>query len=176
MEGWIKLHRRLLNWEWFTTPNMTQLFIYLLLTATHKDGKFKGYNIKRGQTVVGLTSLNKKTGISVRSLRTCINRLKSTGEITVQATNKFSIITICNYDSYNDNKNGSDRVSDMQADNQPTGNRQATDNIQEYKEDKKVEEERNKKAEILKKIIEEDLSEREKETQAFIDDLMNDRI
>jgi hypothetical protein len=176
MEGWIKLHRKFQKWEWYSNSDMVHLFIHLLITATHKDGKWKGQEIKRGQTVAGISSLHKKTGISVQTLRTCINRLKLTGEITVKSTNKYSIITICNYDDYQFKDDPSNNQINTQTNNQLTNNQQTTNYIQEYKEDKKVEEERNKKAEILKKIIEEDLSEREKETQAFIDDLMNDRI
>jgi len=138
MEGWIKLHRKLLTWEWFTIPNMVHLFIYMLLSANHQDGKWKGIELKRGQLITGLKVLNKNTGISVRSLRTCIERLKSTGELTVKATNKYSTITICNYDLYNDIINNVDKQIDSQTDKPPTRNRHAIDNKQEYKNDKNV--------------------------------------
>jgi len=135
MEGWIKLHRKILNWEWFTTPHMLQLFVFLLLTANRKKGKWKGIEVDRGQVVTGLNSLKKSTGISIRSLRTCISRLKSTGEITVKTTSKYSIITICNYDTYNGLFSSSDNQNDNQADTQPTSNRQQTRSIENIKEE-----------------------------------------
>lgn len=100
MEGWIKLHRKFSKWEWFNISEMVHLFIYLILNANHADGTWRGTKVKRGQILTGLKSLNEKTKISHQTLRTCLKRLKKTGEINMQSTNKFSIITICNYDSY----------------------------------------------------------------------------
>lgn len=113
MEGWIKLHSKFLEWEWIDDPKMVSLFLHLLLKANYRANNWKGTQVKRGQMVAGLKALNKTTGISIQSLRTCIGRLKSTGEITVQSTNKFSVITICNYDRYQQ---------------LPTGNQQSTNN------------------------------------------------
>ena len=100
MEGWIKLYRKFLNWEWSSNPNMVALFIHLLLNANYKDDSWKGIEVKRGQFVTGLDSLNTITGISIQTLRTCLDKLKSTSEITIKVTNKYRIITITNYDDY----------------------------------------------------------------------------
>ncbi len=127
MEGWIKLYRKFSDWEWFNISEMVHLFIYLLLNANHEEGTWRGIIIKRGQILTGLNTLNEKTGISIRSLRTCLDRLQKTKEIDRQTTNKYSLITICNYESYQ----GNDITTDKQPDKQPTSNRQATDNKQE---------------------------------------------
>jgi|WetSurMetagenome_2_1015567.scaffolds.fasta_scaffold00157_10 hypothetical protein len=123
MEGWIKLYRKFSDWEWFNVSEMVHLFIYLLLNANHEEGNWRGINIKRGQILTGLNSLNEKTGISIRTLRTCLDRLEKTKEIDRQTTNKYSIITICNYESYQGEKLNSDKHNDKQ----PTSNRQTTD-------------------------------------------------
>jgi hypothetical protein len=123
MEGWIKLYRKLSDWEWFNISEMVHLFIYLLLNANHEGGKWRGVNIKRGQILTGLNSLNEKTGISIRTIRTCLDRLQNTKEIDRQTTNKYSLITICNYESYQCNGLSSDKQSDKRV----TSNRQATD-------------------------------------------------
>lgn len=135
MEGWIKLHRKILQWEWYKTPNMYHLFSHLLLNANHNDGKWQGVAVKRGEVITGLKSLSANTGISTRSLRTCIERLKSTGEVTAKTTNKYSIITICNYEDYQFIENINDKQSDSQPDNQTTIKRQSNDNKQELKND-----------------------------------------
>jgi uncharacterized membrane protein YcgQ (UPF0703/DUF1980 family) len=123
MEGWIKLYRKFSEWEWFNISEMVHLFIYLLLNANHEEGTWRGIIIKRGQILTGLNTLNEKTGISIRSLRTCLDRLQKTKEIDRQTTNKYSLITICNYESYQ----GNGITTDKQTDKQPTSNRQATD-------------------------------------------------
>jgi hypothetical protein len=123
MEGWIKIYRKFAEWEWFEDSHMVHLFIYLLLSANHEEGTWRGIIIKRGQLITGLNSLNKKTKISIRILRTCLDRLKKTKEIDIQTTNKYSIITICNFECYQ-SINGS---TDKQIDKQTTFKRQTTD-------------------------------------------------
>lgn len=132
MKGWIKLHRVFLNWEWFDDANIVKLFIYLLLSANHKDKYWKGILVKRGQLITGLSSLNKNTKISVRTLRTCLAKLEKTQEIDRQSDNQKTIITICKYDDYQT----TDELSDKQNDKQTTSERQASDNNQELKKDK----------------------------------------
>jgi len=99
-EGWVKLHRKFLDWEWFSTANMVQVFLYLVLAANHEDGRWQGVEVKRGQLITGRKTLSEKTGISEKAIRTCLNKLELTGEITKKTASKFSIITICKYNEY----------------------------------------------------------------------------
>jgi hypothetical protein len=126
MDGYIKLFRKFTEWEWFKISEAVHLFIFLLLNANHKDNKWQGIEIKRGQILTGLQSLNKHTGISIMTLRTCINRLKSTGEITIKSTNKYSVITICKYDDYQNICDDTNRQTNRQTNKQLTSNQQTT--------------------------------------------------
>ena len=99
-EGWIKLHRSLLEWEWFTDSNTFHVFIYLLLKANTKDLKYKGFVVSRGSLVVTISDIGVTLGLSYKAVRTAFEHLKQSEQITTRATNKFTIITICNYDSY----------------------------------------------------------------------------
>ena len=123
MEGWVILHRRFLGWEWFEKAEMVQLFVYLLLSANHNDKKWQGVDVKRGQVLTTYAKLGKITGLSPRSVRTCVERLKSTGEITTETTNHYTIVTICNYDKYQSGESTSDTPNDKQL----TNDRQTTD-------------------------------------------------
>jgi len=120
MVGFIKLHRKLQEWEWYNKSEMVHLFIHLLINANSKDKGWQNIIVKRGQLITGFSALSEKTGISVRTLRTCFDRLKSTGELSVKTTNKYSIVTICKYDDYNDIKEKNDKQNDKQAVTQPT--------------------------------------------------------
>ena len=115
----IKLYDQILNWEWYKNPNTFRLFVHLLLRANYCDLKFEGRDIKRGQLVTSLPTLANETGLSIREIRTAINHLKSTGELTDTSTSKYRIITIVKYDDY--------QSSDRQNDRQATGKRQAND-------------------------------------------------
>lgn len=99
-EGWIKLNRKFLEWEWASVPEMVSLFIHLLLKASGEDRRWKGMDIKHGQLVTDIHGLATEVGITVQKLRTSLRHLRDSEEIIVKSTNKFTIITICNYDSY----------------------------------------------------------------------------
>lgn len=129
MEGWIKLYRKFCEWEWFNISEMVHLFIYLLLNANREDGSWRGIIVKRGQIITGRNSLSENTGISSQSIRTCLNRLKSTNEITITSTNKYSIITITKYEDYQiKNLNSNQQTNQQLTNNQPATNQQLTTN------------------------------------------------
>ena len=112
---WIKIYRGMLDWEWFEFSEMVHLFLYLLLKANIEDKNWRGVLIKRGQLATSNATLRKDLHLTERKIRTCIKRLISTKEITYQATNKYVIITICNYERYQENKTTNDEQSDEQA-------------------------------------------------------------
>ncbi len=104
MVGHIKIDRKILNWEWYSDYKMVHLFLHLLIKANYKENKWQGRTIKRGQLITGINKLSGNTGLSVSQTRTCLNKLQTTGEITIEVTNKYSIITICKYDTYQSEK------------------------------------------------------------------------
>lgn len=145
MSGWIKLHRKFTEWEWYTDINTKSLFLHLLLCANHRDSKYQGKDVKRGQIVTGRKKLSVDTGISEQSIRTSLTKLVSTNEITIETTNQNSLITIIKYDLYQRNDINSEQSTSgqpaEQPTNQPTINQQLTTNknIKEYKEEKNKE-------------------------------------
>jgi hypothetical protein len=62
MSGWIKIHRSILEWEWYEDTNTFRLFMHLILKANHKDRNYKGKLIKRGSLVTGRELLSVETG------------------------------------------------------------------------------------------------------------------
>ena len=98
--GHIKLDRKILEWEWYTDANTCRLFIHLLLRANWKDGRFQGVKIPRGSLASSYSSLSDETGLSIKSVRTSLNHLKSTGEVAVERYPKFSVFTVNNYCLY----------------------------------------------------------------------------
>lgn len=125
MASWIKIFRELLQWEWFEKAEMVQLFIYLLLKASCEDKQWQGITIKRGQLVTSNGSMRRDLKLSEQQIRTCIKRLISTGEITYQSTNRYVIITICNYDKYQENKSTANEPINEQANTLPTDEQRA---------------------------------------------------
>lgn len=111
--GWVKLHRKLLEWEWYGDAHMVHLLVHLLLTATHEDRKYKGLTIKRGQLVTTIKELSDALGASETSTRRRMKRLKSGGFLTIKVAHNRTTITICNYDSYQmDKKESGGRMAE----------------------------------------------------------------
>jgi hypothetical protein len=129
--GWIKLHRKLLEWGWYKDVPVYKLFTHLLLTANREPKTWKGIRIKSGQVVTGRHSLAEQTGLTEQQIRTALEKLKSTNEITISATNRSTLISIVNWQSY--------QVSNQES-NQQITNKQPTDNHkQEGREEEKKE-------------------------------------
>ena len=120
--GWIKLHRSLLKWEWHDDPNTFCLWVHLLLMANHDEQKWHGMVIPRGSLLTGRKKLAEETGLTEQSVRTSLIKLEKSQNLTNKSTNKFTLITICNYDTYQDTP------TDYQPTNQPTTNQQLTNN------------------------------------------------
>ena len=117
---WIKIYRGMLEWEWFSISEMVHLFVYLLLKANIEDKNWRGIEVKRGQLITSLTTIQKETHLSKQTIRTCIKRLISTQEITQEVTHKYTLITICNYESYQEKKETNNTLNNTQSNKQVT--------------------------------------------------------
>lgn len=105
MNGWIKLHKKFLDWGWYQSGNTMRVFLHLLLTANFKDSEWMGRTIKRGQAVISLPALSTALNLSIQQIRTALMHLESTSEINRQTTNKYTIVTICKYEDYQGDEN-----------------------------------------------------------------------
>ncbi|MCI8654557.1 MAG: hypothetical protein HFJ48_01600 [Clostridia bacterium] len=128
-DTWISMHRKFKDWQWYKNINVKTLFIHLLLKANFKDNYWKDIEIKRGQVLTSIEHLSQETGLSVQQIRTAINKLKSTGEITIEATSKYSLITVEKYNIYQKNdKKITNKITNNVTINQQTNNKQVTTN------------------------------------------------
>lgn len=142
--AYIKMYRKLLNWEWYTDVNATKLFLHCLLKANWKPGRWKGISYGSGEFITSLPSLAKETGLTVQAVRTALSKLKSTGELTDRATDgnhsRGRIITVLKWDLYQ----GDNRPSNRPANRIATGYQQDSNRIataeEEYKEYKEYKE------------------------------------
>jgi hypothetical protein len=127
--GYIKLFRQIVNWEWYNDSQTLHLFLHLILKANHQENSWQGQTIQRGQLITGRLKLSKETGISQRSIRTCLRRLKATNEITTKTTSRFSLITIVNYEYYqSDTNKATNKTTNKQSNERPTIDQQSTTN------------------------------------------------
>lgn len=145
-KGFISLYRSILDWEWYGDVNTARLFIHLLLTVNWEDKRFRGREVRRGQRVCSRGTLAKETALSIQSVRTAINRLKSTGELTDEKIPGGRIITVVKYEKYQ--QPTGEPTSDQPASNQrPTSDQPQLNKliINNKQEDKEKEKEKYKK-------------------------------
>jgi uncharacterized phage protein (TIGR02220 family) len=110
----------MINWEWIDSPDHVAIFVQLLLRANYKTTKYRGTEIRRGQVVSGRKKLQEWTGIEENKAYRLLKALQATGEIDIKSNNRFSIVTIRNYEAYQ----GKNILSRQQNDNRATTKRQ----------------------------------------------------
>lgn len=129
-EGYIKLYRRMMKWGWYTDTPTKCVFLHLLFLACYEPCYYKGVQLEPGQAVSSIRQISTDTGISVQSVRTAINHLKSTQEITQCEHGKFSVFTVNNYSDY--------QCANTEANKQVTQNQHSANTDPYIKKNKEV--------------------------------------
>ncbi len=100
MNSCIKLYRDIMKSPLYRNAARFKLFVTLLLLAQCDDDSEGEVELKRGQLVTSLSRLCATTSLTPKQVRCALSALERDEYIEVQATNKYSIVTVCNYDSY----------------------------------------------------------------------------
>lgn len=129
MEGWVKLHRKFLEWEWYDKSETVHLFLHCLLKANHKNKNYRGKIVNRGSFLTSRELLSKELGLSERQIRTSLNRLKLTKELTIKSSRQGTEIHIVNYSKYQIQSN-------KESNSRPTTDQQQTSNNNDNNENK----------------------------------------
>ena len=132
----IKLDRNILRWRWFQNGKVLHVFLFLLLNANVEDHEFENEIIHRGEVVTSLANIEKSTGLTTSQIRNIISTLKRTGEITSRFTNRYRVITIVNYDKYQDNRQSKRQANEQSTDSQATSKQQQYKNIKNDKNER----------------------------------------
>lgn len=131
--SYIKVYRSLIDWRWFKDQKVLALWLYLLIRANYKALPMQDRVIERGQLVVSLKSLSENTGLSVKEVRTALDKLKRTGEIITESNRHMTIVTINNYDDYQSDllvfgqTEGKPRADNGQTNGTPSANQGQTE-------------------------------------------------
>lgn len=146
MEGWIKLHRCLCDWEHYQEPSVMMVFIDLLLHANTKDGFYRGCPVKSGESARSLRTISLSVGLAVNTVRTALDKLAKSGEIKRRKFKFGTIITVSNFKNYQGTVSTTVSTTVSMIDTpSDTAIDTSSDTKQEYKEG---EEEKNKEENI----------------------------
>ena len=102
--GWICLHRSLLDHWVFTDAQVLKAWMHLLLTANHEDKRMffdgKLITIKRGQHLTSIRKLAESWGCTRRKADSLLNCFIEDQMVTVKRSNKGTLLTLVNYSVY----------------------------------------------------------------------------
>ena len=101
--GFVKIYRSITKWGWYQDANTARVFFHCILMANFEDREWRGIKIPRGTFVTSLKNLSKELRISVDKVRTALEHLKMTHEITSKGTSRCTIITLNKYNAYQQN-------------------------------------------------------------------------
>lgn len=150
--NFIKIDRKMLEWEWYKNEHTKSVFIHCLLKANWKEGKHEGKIIPRGSFVTSIKKISEELELTQDEVRTALKHLLKTKELTKQTTNKYTVITVSNYELYQDVPKQIPNNSQTDTKQLPNKSHSITKlfpTIEEYKEIKEEEE-------VKKERIEED--------------------
>lgn len=133
--GFVKIHRSILDWEWYKNPNTKIVFLHLILNANFEASKFEGITIPRGTCICSVKSIAETNGLTEKQVRVALEHLKKTNEVAIRTTNKFSIITVLNYDLYQTNgkQDGEQWANGGQTNGNPTATLKEIKNLKKEK-------------------------------------------
>ena len=103
-ETWLKLYRSTLDWEWYGNINTCRLFRHLLLRVNITDQRKRGIVIPAGSIDRTYSQLCEETGLSERQVRTALEHMRMSGEVTVERHPFFSVFTVVRWESYQVNR------------------------------------------------------------------------
>jgi len=146
--GYVKIHRSILEWEWYADLITKSVFFHCLISANFKPRSWKGVEVKRGQFVTSISHFSSEISISAQQLRTALKKLEKSGEIIVASTNKNTLITVTKFDTYQVVEDSEEQTNNKQiTNNQQTNNKQITNNQQQRKNVKKDKKDKKDKKE-----------------------------
>lgn len=135
-KGWIKLPRAVIDRPWFRDRDgkTLRLYIFLAVSAYSQDQEYQGTKVRRGSCPITRAQMQEGTGLSYQSVDSSLKRLQRLGEIILKANNRFTVVTLCNYEgiaqenslftNQTDNQQTTNRLpADAPADNTPINNK-----------------------------------------------------
>jgi hypothetical protein len=101
-DGWIKLHRKSIESRVFSDAALWRLWTWCLLRANHATGYFDGHEIEAGSFATGTRTAGETLSLSPSTIHRGLKRLAEWDMVTLKVKRTHTIVTICNYSTYQD--------------------------------------------------------------------------
>jgi hypothetical protein len=100
IEGYVRLHRRLLEWEWFGDSTTVHVLMFILLRANWQKKVWQGHVIEPGQLITSRLSIADSCGLTEKQVRGALDKLKGAGVITTDRAGLGQRISLQNWAEY----------------------------------------------------------------------------
>jgi len=128
VEGWISVHRKLLGSVVFNNPDLLKVWMWCLLKASHKKHKqlvgYQEQTLFPGELIFGRKKTASDLGYSESKTYRLIKRLEELGNITIKSNNKYSVITVVNWELYQGIEQQNEQQNEQEMNNKRTTNEQ----------------------------------------------------
>lgn len=128
-ETYVKLWRRIAEWEWYHDDRCARMFIHLLIKARYLPGKWLGQDIVPGQLPTSTFRLAEELGWSRSAVVRTLEKLKKTGEVDTTSDSKWTLVTVVNWAKWQ----GADEKPDSKPNRKRTVTGQQPDTLEERK-------------------------------------------
>lgn len=98
--GYVRVFRSMLDWQWYGNDACVRVMLHLLLTVNWEEKVWNGVTIKPGSTLTSMENLSTQLGLSRSTIRRTLQRLTTSGELSLQTNNHWTIITLANWGEY----------------------------------------------------------------------------
>ena len=144
MQGdWIKLHRKSIDSQVFSDEWLWRLWCWCLMRANWKASWFKAQRIEPGEFATGRKAAADSLGVTESKLYRGLKRLEQMGMIVVKANSNFTVVSLCNWGTYQNSEQAERTTDEQRMNNQRTTSEQPANTIEEGKNLKEREEGKN---------------------------------
>jgi len=100
MQGYIKLHRKILDNGVFADAELLKVFVWCILKANTTPNVVYGRKVDVGEFITGRISASEELHIKPSTIYKRLQKLKLQGYINISSNTKNSLISVVNYKSY----------------------------------------------------------------------------
>ena len=95
--GFVKLPRTILEWEWYDHPDVFRIYIHLLIKVNYAPARWRGMDILEGEHITSTAKLSTELNMSEFKVRESLSKLEKTGFLKKTTTNKFTKLKLLQY-------------------------------------------------------------------------------
>ena len=106
---------------------LVRLWVWCLIKANHKTGDWRGHRVERGQFITGRNTASDELGVSPSKWYRGIMRLAELGNVKVEANSVWTMITVCNYSTYQDKEEPERTAIEQRLNSERTADEQRAD-------------------------------------------------